>query len=596
MEEMTVDQAVRMAFELHRQGRLEEAAEVYEQVVAQAPRAAHALHLLGIVRQQRGRQAEAVELFRRAVAADPAQSEFYYNLGNSLLAVGQNAEAEAAYARAVELLPTFAAAWNNLGHMRMLARRPRAGAEAYGRAVQSQPALAEAHNGLSVALKDLGRTEEAIAAAREAVRRKPAYADAHSNLVYTLHFSPSYDAETILAEHVAWSRRHADPLTDAAPPPPVTDRDPGRRLRVGYVSPDFREHPVGLSMLPILPNHDRAAVESVCLSDAAAPDHVTEKLRAHADEWHETAALSDAQFAEFVRSKRIDVLVDLTMHMNGNRLLSFARRLAPVQASFLAYPATAGLRAIEYRITDPVLDPPGETERFNSETLVRLPHSFWCYPGAGAGDGDGNEPPVRELPALRNGYVTFGSLNNPCKVTPPTIALWARVLSAVPSSRLMLLSFDEEPAKNVHVEQLARHGIGLERIGLVGRQARAAYLRTYDRMDLVLDPLPYNGHFTSCDALYMGAAVISLHGRTSVGRAGQSLLTAVGLADELLARSEEEFVAIAVRWASDLPRLAALRGGLRGRMKASPLMDARGFVRGLEQAYRAMWRRWCGPA
>ena len=301
MEEMTLEDALRLGFELHQQGRLEEAEEIYVQVLEQVPTAAHALHLLGIVRQQRGRHEEAVELFARAVAADSDEAEFYYNLGNSLLPLGRTDEAEAAYARAVELKPDFAAAWNNLGHMRMVGRRPRAGAEAYRRAIAAQPSLAEAHNGLSVALKDLGRTTEAIAAAREAVRTKPTYADAHSNLVYTLHYSPDYDPATILAEHVEWSRRHADALTEASAPPVVTDRDPDRRLRVGYVSPDLREHPVGLSMLPILPNHDPAAVESVCFSDATTADHVTRRLRQHAHEWYDTAGLDDAALAEFVR-------------------------------------------------------------------------------------------------------------------------------------------------------------------------------------------------------------------------------------------------------------------------------------------------------
>ena len=582
---MTLNDALRMAMDFHRKGELDQAEDIYRQILSQRPDTADVVHMLGIVKQQRGENEQAVELFRRAIAINPKSAEYYYNLGNSLLRLdGRDAETDAAFERAVELLPSFAPAWNNLGHMRMVTHRPRAAAEAYSNAIRHEPALAESHSGLAMAYKSLGRVDHAIAEFRRAIELKPTYADAHSNLCYTLHFHDKTDAAAILKEHRAWSLRFADPL--AAAERIVANRDPDRRLRIGYISPDFREHPVGLSMLPILPNHDRDRFEVVCFSDAHTSDHVTAELRRHVDAWQETFELNDAKFAQFAREQEIDVMLDLTMHMNHNRLLAFARRMSPVQASFLAYPATGGVSAIDYRITDPYLDPPGETEHFNTETLVRLKHSFWCYPDLA------DDPPVAPPPCTRNDYVTFGSLNNPCKVTDATAALWSKVLVALPDARLMLHSLDEDPTRAHLLELFDGHGISPDRIDLVGRQPRRDYLRAYDRIDVGLDPLPYNGHFTSCDSFWMGVPVVSVRGETSVGRGGESILAALGLT-ELLARTPEQFVSIAVGLANDRTRLAELRRTLRPTIRASPLMDGQSFVRDLESVYRSMWRRWC---
>jgi len=470
----------------------------------------------------------------------------------------------------------------------MSRHHPVAALAAYERAIALRPTLSAAHNGRGMALKDLARLEEGVDSFREAVRVDPNNREAFSNLVYSLHFDPRARPEQILSEHREWSRRFADPLAAVAAPHDQVERSPDRRLRIGYVSPNLLGHPVGLSMLPILPNHDRAAFDVVVFSDVEKPDAVTGQLRPYATEWHDTARLSEAKLAALVRERKIDILIDLVMHMTRNRLLTFARRPAPVQASFLAYPATSGVAAIDYRITDPLLDPPGETERFNSERLVRLPHSFWGYPESATA------AEVAPLPAVSNGYVTFGSLNNPAKITSATVELWSRVMTAVPTAKLLLLRTTGEPGVVDHqVEMFAARGVSPERIELVGRRRRGEYLRVYDRIDIGLDPLPYNGHFTSCDALFMGVPVVSLRGATSVGRGGASLLEVMGLAGDLLAHTPEQFVAIASRLASDLPPLAALRAGLRPRMRQSPLRKPVEFTRALEAAYRSMWRRFC---
>jgi predicted O-linked N-acetylglucosamine transferase (SPINDLY family) len=322
-----------------------------------------------------------------------------------------------------------------------------------------------------------------------------------------------------------------------------------------------------------------------CYADTAVDDAVARRLKNRAAAWHVTTHLSDAQLTDLIRDHQIDILIDLTLHMNRNRLLAFVHKPAPVQASFIGYPATTGLRQIDYRITDAYLDPIGESESVNAEHLIRLPQSFWCYVGD-------EETAVNELPARSAGHVTFGSLNNPVKMNPAVVELWSRVLAAVPDARLMLFSGEKSPTTHPLLDLFAARGVARDRITLVPRLPRQEYLRQYHQIDIALDPFPYNGHMTSCDALWMGVPVVSVRGATSVGRGGVSLLSNFGLT-ELLAATADEFVHIASTLASDLSRLSALRATLRQRMRESPLSDGGLFTRGVESAYGEMWRTWC---
>jgi predicted O-linked N-acetylglucosamine transferase (SPINDLY family) len=358
-------------------------------------------------------------------------------------------------------------------------------------------------------------------------------------------------------------------------------------LRIGYVSPDFRRHPVGRFILPLVSNHSRQQFEVFCYSDIAAArvDHITEKLKSCASCWRDTKGLSDAELAELIRRDRIDLLIDLTMHMADNRLRVFAMKPAPVQVTYLAYVGTTGLDTIDYRITDPYLDPRGASsaEPIYSEQSIHLPNSYWCY------------TPPEEAPAVvdrGDQSITLGCLNLFWKASPSALAAWCRVLHAAPGSRMILHAPEGAPRQRV-IELLQTNGIDPQRMQFVGIQPFEEYLKTYQQIDIALDPFPYNGGTTSCDALWMGVPVVSCIGILAVGRAGLSILSNIGL-PKLVAGSVDEYVRIAVELANDRPRLSELRAGLRERMLRSPLMDALAFARDMEQAYRTMWRRFCG--
>jgi predicted O-linked N-acetylglucosamine transferase (SPINDLY family) len=334
----------------------------------------------------------------------------------------------------------------------------------------------------------------------------------------------------------------------------------------------------------MLSRHDHAEFEIFCYSSVERPDEHTRRIAGYADVWRDVRLLDDVSLASTIRDDRIDILIDLTMHMANGRPLLFARAPAPIQIAWLAYPGTTGMDAMDYRFTDPRLDPCGFENQY-SEHSIRLGDSFWCY------DPLADEPHVNPLPALERGYVTFGCLNNPCKVTEATLALWGGVMRALPGSRLRLLAPRGHYRQRM-LQRLAGQGIDPDRVSFANYQVRADYLRSYHEIDIGLDTFPYNGHTTSLDSLWMGVPTITRVGETSVGRGGLSQLFQLELL-ELAADSDLGFVAAAVALARDFPRLAALRQELRARLEASPLMDAGRFARSIEAAYRAVWSDYC---
>lgn len=599
-------------------GQLDEAIAAYREAITLKPDYCEAHGNLGNVLSAKGQFPEALTAYRRAAALQPTRPEIHYHLGNALQTKGQLDEAVASYRQAIALRPNYPEAHNNLGSAlkvlgqldgalaslrEAIALRPNfpeacnnlgdalkesgqldAAVDACRQAIAFRPNFAEAYGTLGNVLKDMGRLDEAIAAYRQAIALKPNLAIAHSNLVYTLHFHPGYDAAAMAEEHRGWNRQHAWPLKPFIQLQ-TNDRNPARRLRLGYVSPDFREHPVGRFLLPLLVQHDRKSFEVFAYSQVRVPDGVTERLRSLADGWRNIAGCSDLQVTEMIRQDKIDILVDLTMHLSNNRLLVFARKPAPVQVTYLAYCSTTGLETIDYRLSDPYLDPAEGDASIYSESTIRLPETYWCYqPLAVASE-------VSPPPALQNGFVTFGCLNNFCKVSEPTLAAWAKLLRTVPNSQLLIHAQEGRHRESVW-DRMDREGVTSKRIQFVGFMPTEKYFAYYHRIDIALDTFPYGGGTTTCDALWMGVPLVSLAGKTAVSRGGLSILSNVGL-PELVARSEERYVQIAVELAADLGRLSALRSTLRQRMQQSPLMDAPRFARNVETAYRTMWRSWC---
>jgi predicted O-linked N-acetylglucosamine transferase (SPINDLY family) len=597
---------------LQKMGRIDEAIELLRAAVALHPDVAlYAVNLGSMLSRQR-KFSQAATLLQHTVERDGKNAEAAYNLGIALQGLGRLREAAEQYSNATTLRPDYADALNNLGIVyKELGEFKLAGA-AYEAAIRAQPdsvvarnnfacllrtlgRLAEAeailrrsleinpshpalYDNLGNVLKDAGEVEEAIDCFRKALALDPNGAATHSNLAYALSFQ-ALEGQTILAECLRWNDRHAAPLRAAIRSHP-NDRSPDRRLRVGYVSPDFREHCQALFTIPLLSHHDHAAFEIFCYSSVERPDDCTRRIAGYADVWREVRPLDDAALCDLVRDDRIDILVDLTMHMADGRPLLFARKPAPVQVAWLAYPGTTGISAMDYRFTDLRLDPPG-FENHYSERTIRLPDSFWCF------DPLTDQPGVNALPALTRGCLTLGCLNNPCKLTGHTLRLWSGVMRALPEARLVLMA-PPGPHRQHLLQRLAAHDIAAERVDFVPYRPRAEYLRSYHDIDLGLDTFPYNGHTTSLDSFWMGVPVVTRVGQTCVGRGGLSQLFNLGLL-ELAAENDEAFISAAVALTNDLPRLATLRQQLRTRLERSPLMDANRFARNLEAAYRRIW-------
>ena len=519
---------------------------------------------LAVQHRQAGRMEEAVAACRQALVLFPQSVALHNELAMALAALGRHAEA-------------FYHLGTSLGEEDRIDDAD----AAFQHAIALKPQYPEAHVGASYVRWRAGRVEEALEQLRTAIRLRP-QSSLHSTLLFNMQFSPRETAESIFLEHRRFNDLYAEPLRSQIRPH-ANDRDPDRRLRIGCVSGDFRNHVQALFTIPLFAAHDRGQVELYCYSNAPSADKVSDRIRGMVDGWRDTARATDEQVAELVHQDAIDILVDHNMHMTYARPLIFARKPAPVQVAWLAYPGTTGMTAMDYRLTDPYLDPPGTEAGKYSEASIHL-ESFWCYDPM-------RTDAVGEPPVLHNGCVTFGCLNNFAKVNDGVLSLWSRVLAAVPGSRLLMQAPAGSSRQRV-LDKLAAAGVDASRAEFVGILPRPEYLRTYRRIDITLDTFPYNGHTTSMDSLWMGAPVVTLIGQTVAGRAGWSQLNNLQLPD-LAANDEAQFIRIAADLAADVPRLRELRATLRERMRASPLIDAKRFARSMEAAFRTMWRRWC---
>lgn len=572
----------------------------------------------------------ATDSFRAALELDPCHVAARSNLAHALTETGRYEEAAAETRRLLELRPS-AAARNALA--RALIRCADAGisaahcydeaaallqqswqaaddptaarlalaychrqrgrwteAAAYCQALLLlEPGNAAAHNELANCCNQLGRITEAILHYRETYRLAPDFPEALASVLACLNYDPDCPPELAAAEHRRWAEQVAAPYY-----PRFArfdnDRDPVRRLRIGYVSPDLRRHPVSAIFAPILAAHDRSRVEVTCYYNFAGEDVVTLRLKSLAERWRPVAGIDDDTLCEQIRADHIDILVDLAGHTANNRLLAFARRPAPIQVSWLGYFNTTGLATMDYFLSDPWSSPAGQ-DRHYVEKLLRLPHTRFCY------QAPEYMPGVSPLPAEENGRVTFGCLNNLSKVNEKVLALWGEVLRAVPGAQLLVqaAALDDAPNRSRFGELCARHGIAPARLELRGFIPIDQAPASYGAIDIALDPFPFCGGMTSLEALWLGVPVITLAGETIASRQSASMLMNLGL-PELIAENAAQYVNMATQLARDLPRLSGLRAGLRQRFATSPLMDYAGFARGLELAYRNMWLRWTAPS
>jgi protein O-GlcNAc transferase len=474
-------------------------------------------------------------------------------------------------------------AHTNLGNLLREDAKLAEAMECYRAALASRPDSAETLNNLALCLADTGKLDEAESAYRAALALRPRLAEARSNLLFCLCYRDDLDFERLCGEHRVWGAVHGQPI-DKQYSTYFAPATPDRKLRIGYVSPDLRAHSVAYFLEPILQSHNRDAFEPVCYSQAEVEDATSERLRGHVSLWRQTSGVSDQSLAAMIHEDAIDILVDLAGHTGGNRLAAFAFKPAPVQATYCGYPCTTGLSAIDYRITDATADPPGE-DGFYSEKLVHLDGCFLCY-----------APPAQESsPRPHGSAVVFASFNTLQKLSASVIRVWAAIVRSVPNSRLLLkrAALDDAETRSRITKLFGRHGIGPEQLELHGHEAQAAtHLQWYNRADICLDTFPYNGTTTTCEALWMGVPTLTLAGRHHMQRVSLSILKTIGL-EELVAYTEEEYIAKAVALARDLGKLAPLRHTLRRRMAQSPLCDAQGFTRKFEAGLRRMWLDWC---
>lgn len=566
-------------------GRLSEAESALRRALELKPDFAAAHFNLGITLNDRGRWAEAAVELRLALRFQADFPEALVVLGSALRAQGQLDAAAESVRCALRYRPHFAEAYYNLGNILRDQERHSEAEASFRRSLELKPDQAHALLNLGVTLTERGRYGEAEAACRRALELRPDYPLAHSDLLFCLSHNEDISAAALFAEHCRFGERFEAPLR-AHWRAHTNSRDPQRGLQVGFVSADLRNHAVASYIEPVLARLAMYRQLSLhAYSNHRVEDDVTERMRQHFAHWHAIAGVSDDALAERIRADAIDILIDLSGHTAHHRLLTFARKPAPLQASWIGYPGTTGLQAMDYFLADRFFLPFGEFDRQFTEKIVRLPANAPFLPFADA-------PPVSPLAALNNGHVTFGSFNRPTKISPSVVALWSRLLNAVPDSRLVLGAMRPDGRADELIDDFAANGVARERLSFLARSDMPTYLDSHREVDICLDTFPYTGGTTSLHALWMGVPTLTLAGDTVPGRSGASILGHVGL-ETFIALNAADFVARGVSWANDLPALARLRPQLRERLRSSAMGQPELVAAGLERALRTMWQRWC---
>lgn len=602
----------------HHAGQHQKAADLILRAIRVSPKVPMFFYNLGAAYHAMSFFQEAIQSYQTALDLDPGYAEVHSNLGNSYKSLGKMDEAISSYQKAIQLKPNFADAYNNLGtafsrlgqfenamacFRKSLSLNPTSwesyhnvgnlckdagrlseSLEWYQKALAIHPGHPETTNNIGVSMQLLGKVSDAVACYDAALKIKPDYASAHSNKLLALHYDHSGDWASLFQEHLSWDIQHGSVITH-----PTLGRRACRnaheKIHVGYLSPDFKQHSVTRFIEPILKTHDSRRFNVTCYSDTPYPDHVTHRLKRFGWEWRDTSGISNNRLFEQIQSDQIQILVDLAGHTANNRMSLLAQKPAPIQVTYLGYPNTTGLQAMDYRITDAVADPPGLTDRWHTEKLIRVPGSFLCYQ-APAGTP---EPSV--LPSINANGITFASFNNRAKITASVIRTWAAILESVPNARLILKSkaLEDPGVCQQLIAQFDDCHVDPKRLELYGFLPPEKHMGLYHRVDVALDTFPYNGTTTTCDALWMGVPVIVLEGDNHVSRVGVSLLTSTGL-NAFIAHSVDDYIHKAIKLSQDTEMLSSTRYLLRKMMRDSPLMNAESLTRSLETAYESMWR------
>jgi predicted O-linked N-acetylglucosamine transferase (SPINDLY family) len=601
----------------HHTGQHENAYSLIQKAISISPQVPMFYYNLGAVCHALDNFEEAIQNYKKALSLNPNYAEVYSNMGNSLKSLGKIDEAIACYQKAIQLKPDFADAYNNLGtafnqlhnfsealanFQKTLTLNPTCMevlhnignaykdqmqlSEAvlwYQKALTLLPGHPEVCNNLGCVLQSQGKIGEGISCFEMAVEHRPGYAEAHSNLLFGLHYQDDVDPESLFQQHLAWDIQHGSGITHPSAIRQLIP-DSNNRIHIGYLSPDFRQHSVAYFIEPVLKTHDPHRFNITCYSDTFDPDDVTQRIKGLNWGWRDISRISDGRLFDLIQADGVHILIDLAGHTARNRLKVFARKPAPIQISYIGYPNTTGLKAMDYRITDSLADPPGVTDCWHTEKLIRLSGSFLCY------QQPDDAPEVSDLPAISTIGITFASFNNRAKITETVIRTWSTILNLIPGARLIIKSRELADTATCRelVKQFEDCHVNPEQLELIGFLPFRSHLALYHRVDVALDTFPYNGTTTTCEAFWMGVPVIALKGASHISRVGVSLLTSVGL-DSFIADSLEDYIQKAIVLSQDLTLLSSIRSRLREMTRASPLMDAKTLTRSLEQVYETIW-------
>ena len=567
--------------------QLEKSIQSCVKAIQLKPDYAEAYNNLGATLQELGRLDEAVKSYNKATKLKPDYADAYNNLGVTLQELGRLDEAVKRYNQAIKINPDYAEAYSNLGVVQRELGQLEEAINNYNKAIQLKPDYADAYSNLGNTLQDQGQLDEAVECYNQAIKLQPDLSMAYNNRNCALNYFSELTQTDVFQKHLEFEEQFGLKILKDKQTVRL-NKSKNTRLRVGYISADFNSHSVGYFFEPLLKHHDHYIINTYCYYNNIKEDSTTKRLIDVSEHWRSIIRMNDKDIINLIRKDKINILIDLSGHTKGNRLTVFSHNPAPIQVTWLGYPNTTGLSSIDYRFTDEIADPISEADKFHSEELVRLPKGFLCY------QGNESVSTNKALPCLKRGYITFGSFNNLTKITPQVIKIWSRILQAVPNSHLLLKSkqLSDSSTKSRYLELFKEEGISEDRLELHSwMPEKDGHLRLYGHVDIGLDPFPYNGTTTTCEALWMGTPVITILGDRHVSRVGASILTHVGL-EEFIATDIDEYINMAIKYANNMDSIKSIRAGLRHNMKNSDLCNADAFARDVEKALDEMWNQY----